>query len=161
MSATLEQIVRVFDVAQSLPRLEYNPPPRLLPVAFIRWGQASTFEGHNFRDDASMMLGPSVAEPDDPEPPKRLRLTYSVGRSAQRVVYTNPNDSDQYVIIEEANGLVGRGGLYSDEFVLSLSPREVGTESGSGQEPPEPPPMEELDERGEWLAWKNRQSVFS
>lgn len=154
----MEQIVRHFVVTSKPEFRVATPPPKEQPQAFIRWGQSAAFEEHEFRYEASRQPWLGVSEAD-PEPPKRKRVHYTcIGRGYELNTYTNPNDVDQYVIVAQVTSLrfQGRNG---DEFSLQIDkPMLPHDPPGSGQEPEEPPPLTEIGERQQWVAWKNSQS---
>lgn len=167
MSA-LELIVRPFESIVSTPsaRAIPQPPDPLQPPAFIRWGQPGDFTENNFRADALDVLFGFTSD-TDPEPDKRPRVKYKLlargwypERRYQRIEKIEGDlifyDPDQYIVVRDASALTFQG-PHGVEFTLHLSPpKDQSFIPGSGQTPEDPPPIDEIDERPEWLAWHTR-----
>lgn len=95
---TMEAIVRpwVDVVSFSSPR-EIPLPPPVEPEAFFRHGQASQFTfDDSFRNRASGV----GFRTEDPPPGDEVLQFVETGRDVTEVRVENPEDADQYVIVE-------------------------------------------------------------
>lgn len=106
-----EGLVRQFVAIDSFrtPRVPAEPPP-VEPEAFIRWGGPSAFSyDDSFRDIANG----GVRFDTDDDPDEDPELVYSeTGRSTTDVRVENPDDPDQFVIVQKVQSmsLSGPGG---------------------------------------------------
>lgn len=139
----MEQIIRPFQDVMSFSEVrEPRVPPLDLPEAFIEWGKSSEFSTDTFRSDAGSV---GFNTKDDDEEPERVRYSFSEeGRTFRDIRVENPQDPDQYIILRQATS-IAFGGPEGAQFTLHLSPTAPGTETGSGQTPPAPPDLNEIE----------------
>lgn len=99
-----EGLVRQFVSVDSFrtPRVPAEPPP-VEPEAFIRWGGPSAFSyDDSFRDIANGGVSFHTDDDDDEAP----EVSYTeTGRSTSDVRVENPDDPDQFVIVQKVNSM--------------------------------------------------------
>lgn len=101
----MEQIVRPFVDVLSF-RAERRQPPVIedLPEAFIEWGGPSQFEFDNsFRNVANS--GRSFRVNDDGDDPDPGTSWSEAGRTTSDVRVENPEDPEQYVIVQRIDSI--------------------------------------------------------
>lgn len=161
----MEGIIRSFTSVESYPkpRKVIEPPKELEGPATIRWGKKASFKVGNFKAEAgnaSQRVYSTVSDdPTDPEPLKRLRISYSEeGRKWEDIRVTNADDLDAYIVVREAATVaVDAGG--NGQFLLEMGTDSAGEFLARGQDPAPPPPLEKLNENQNWLAWAGRHNV--
>jgi hypothetical protein len=85
-----------------------QPPPVAPDAAEIRWGKASNLEAVTptltviFPDDSDTPDDPSQQEP----PPFQYEETW---RQVSKIKVANPDDADQYVMVERVEKIIFRG----------------------------------------------------
>lgn len=140
----METAVRPWVEITSLPVPREPKAPNIVrPEAFIEWGGPSDFKFDTFRSDAKNI---GFNTDDDDDKPKRVRYTFSEeGRNWKDVRVENPDDPDQFIIARDATRLA-LNGPNGEQFVAVLHPTAPGTQTGSGQTPPAPPPLDKIGE---------------
>lgn len=93
-----EEIVRPFVSVESFSKRRVVVEVREEPEAFLAWGQPSQFSFEdNFRDLANTGRRFKVDDPDDEDNVEKFTET---GRDVTEVRVENPDDPDQFVIVE-------------------------------------------------------------
>ena len=107
---SMEFIIRGFGVVNSAPvnRVFERPaPPEERPPAAREWGDGSEFifppqinYSWNWPDDLT------EGESEEPEPPASERRLTEVARATSPLRVENPNDPEQFVIVERIDSLI-------------------------------------------------------
>lgn len=153
-----EALARSFYSVDSFPKpgREIVGPPAVEPDSFIRWGARSSFQFNTFREDARLFKGIRLDDTNrDPEPLKRVRITYAEeGREWKDIRVHHHDDPDQYLVVREPStvSLAGPAG----QFLVSIGTESVGPTLAKDQDPKYPPPLEQLNENTDWLDWNAR-----
>lgn len=140
----MEALVRPFVTisSESQPKTR-TPPAEENPEAFLTWGGPSSFSNDSFEEDAED-VGFNV---DDGNKPERERDVYSEeGRKWRDFKVTHPDDPNQYAIVRRIDQISfsGPSGVQV-RFIMQGGGSYPGSEQGSGQEPPAPPSLEDID----------------
>lgn len=104
-------------ISYSTPRT-LPPPAEVLPEAFLRWGGPSQFNfSDSFRDKANNPFG--FHTKDEPNDENVVYQFTETGRNTSQVRVENPDDPDQFVIVEQINAIEfsgPKGVVYSFRF---------------------------------------------
>lgn len=134
-----EELVRPFMVdVTSLPEnREPHAPDFVRPEAYIAWGDPSDFDVDDFRQKAASIVF------EDDEEDKRARYQYTEEARGYRDFKIMGPDLSSYIILRAATASSFRG-PDGAQFLLNMAPGRPGQDTGSGQSPPSPPPLEEI-----------------
>lgn len=105
---TMESLVRPFVgvFSFSTPRVAPEPAP-VEPEAFLRWGGPSAFSfDDSFRDVASGGVSFHTDDDDNDDVEEQYSET---GRSTSDVKVENPDDPDQFVIVQQIQSMAFSG----------------------------------------------------
>lgn len=105
--ASMSDIVRPWVPVTSFTMPRVVTPIEVQPIAFVRVGQPSTFDfDDSFRHKATQGIGFRVNDGDDPAP---ITDVYTeMGRVTSDVRVENPDDADQFVVVERIDKITFR-----------------------------------------------------
>jgi hypothetical protein len=98
----MERVIRPWVDVVSYPRVVVVPPIEILPEVFLQWGGPSQFvvEGSESFREVAKTPGLTLGDDDDDDE-EELIFTYNEsGRNTSEKRIENPDDPDQYVMVE-------------------------------------------------------------